>query len=98
MVEHILAWRRGDLDAARKVWDRGLGELHEYVYSESSRLHVRYKVATWLRGFIATPLMRPPFPLAHASEVLALQGLLERTRLDVIDKESVDRFISTLPR
>lgn len=42
--------------------------------------------------------MRPPFPLAHASEVLALQGLLERTGLDVIDKESVDRFISTLPR
>ncbi len=45
MIDHIQAWKRGDLHTARRIWDSGLAELHEYVYSEYSRLHIRYKAA-----------------------------------------------------
>lgn len=62
MLAHIEAFERLDLKAAREIWNGGMAQLHEYVYSEPGRLHVRYKIATWLRGLIDSPLMRAPMP------------------------------------
>lgn len=62
MFEHIQAWNRGDLVTAQKVWEGGLAQLQEYAYSDYSRLHIRYKVARWLRGAIDSPAMRAPLP------------------------------------
>ena len=92
MIDHIEAWKRGDIAEARRIWDSGLCELHEYVYSEYSRLHVRYKAACWLRGLIAEPFMRPPQPKPKAEEVHRLRELLECAGLSVIGQADSERI------
>ena len=54
MLDHIDAWKRGDVEAARKIWNGGLCELQTYQ-KETGRLHVRYKIGAWLRGLIDRP-------------------------------------------
>jgi 4-hydroxy-tetrahydrodipicolinate synthase len=93
MVDHIEAWRRGDLNAARQIWDSGLAELHEYVYSEYSRLHVRYKTACWLRGLIDNPLMRPPQPKPQPEEVRRLRELLSGAGLKIISEAASKKIL-----
>lgn len=83
MLDHIEAMRNNDLVAARKVWDGGMVRLHEYVYSEPGRLHIRYKIATWLRGLIASPRMRPPMPAPRPEEVRKLDELMRGAGLPV---------------
>ena len=61
MLDHLDAWDAKDVDKARAIWDGGLHQLHEYV-ADMGRLHIRYKTATWLRGLIPNPFMRPPMP------------------------------------
>jgi len=97
MIDHILAWRRKDIDEARKLWNSGHAELHEYVYSEFSRLHIRYKVGAWLRGFISNPFMRPPMPKPRKEEVEILYNLLSKAGLSVIDRAKADAVAKELP-
>lgn len=92
MIEHIQAWRRGDVEMARRIWKGGLQELHEYVYSEYARLHVRYKTACWLRGLIDEPWMRPPQPKPKREEVRRLRELLERAGLNLIGEAASERI------
>ncbi len=89
MIDHILAWRNGDIKEATRIWDSGLSELQEYIYAEFSRLHVRYKIATWLRGYISNPFMRPPMPKPRKEEVQRILELLVKTGLNVIDRAKV---------
>jgi len=79
MQDHIDAWRACDVVKARRIWvEGGLRDLHEYIYSDYSRLHVRYKIAAWLRGLIPSCKTRPPMPVAKPEEIETLRGLLER--------------------
>jgi len=96
MLEHILAWRKGDLKKARQIWDSGLAEIQEYVYSEFSRLHIRYKTATWLRGFISNPFMRPPMPKPRKEEVQKLKEVLSNAGLSVISDDKIKKIVKQL--
>lgn len=96
MLDHIVAWRRGDVKEARRIWDAGLAEIQEYVYSEFSRLHIRYKTATWLRGFISHPLMRPPMPKPRKEEVERLRQVFSKAGLSVIDSEKIAKITKSL--
>jgi len=91
MLEHIEAWQRGDLAETRRIWNGGMAELHEYIYSEPCRLHVRYKVAAWLRGLIDRPLMRPPMPSPRTEEIDTIRSLLEQTGIAVIERREMAR-------
>lgn len=84
MLAHIEAWRRGDVAKAREIWNKGLCELQTYVYSEPARLHIRYKIATYLRGLIASPLPRLPMPEPRPEEIENIRKLLVKTGLEVI--------------
>jgi dihydrodipicolinate synthase/N-acetylneuraminate lyase len=97
MLEHILAWRRGDWKGALKIWENGLAELQEYVYSDFARLHIKYKTATWLRGFISNPYMRPPLPKPRKEEVRVLKELLKNADMSVIDDAAIKKVTDTLP-
>jgi 4-hydroxy-tetrahydrodipicolinate synthase len=83
MLAHIRAWRHDDLAGARGIWDGGLYNLQQYIFSDSSRLHVRFKAAAWLRGYIDSPLMRPPMPAPEVEEVATLRSLLVQMGVDV---------------
>jgi 4-hydroxy-tetrahydrodipicolinate synthase len=97
MLEHILAWRRGDWKEALRIWQNGLAELQEYIYSDFARLHIKYKTATWLRGFISNPFMRPPLPKPRKEEVQRLRELLKGAELSVIDEDKVKKVTNVLP-
>ncbi len=97
MLDHILAWRRGDWREALRIWQNGLAELQEYVYSDFARLHVKYKTATWLRGFISNPYMRPPLPKPRKEEVKVLHDLLKNAGMSVIDGATMAKVVDFLP-
>lgn len=84
MLDHIEAFERNDLREARRIWDGGMARLHEYIYSEPGRLHVRYKVAAWLRGLIASPRTRSPMPNARPEEVQKTSALMQAAGIAVV--------------
>jgi len=86
MLDHLEAWKRRDFEAALKIWNSGLVQLHEYV-ADMGRLHIRYKTAAWLRGLIPNPFMRPPMPRPRQIEIDTLYELLQAAGLSVIDKK-----------
>lgn len=96
MLDHILAWRREDLVEARRIWDSGLAQIHEYVYSEFSRLHIRYKIGTWLRGFISNPFMRPPMPKPRKEEVRKFVELFTNANLNIIADDKIKKVMDSL--
>ena len=78
----------GPLNKAREVWNHGLAELHDFV-GVDGRLHVRYKLAAWLRSIIANPFMRPPNPKPSIAETLELRRRLAATGLVVRSEDEV---------
>jgi 4-hydroxy-tetrahydrodipicolinate synthase len=96
MLEHIKAWKSNDVVKARKLWNAGLANLQNYVYSDFSRLHVKYKIASWLRGLIPLPYMRPPMPKPRKLEVQTLYSLLKKNGLSVIPEKDVKKVVDTL--
>jgi len=61
MLRHIAAWQKGDVAEASRIWNSGLALLPEWMYSDYSRLHIRYKIATWLRRLIPHPYAASQF-------------------------------------
>lgn len=96
MIDHIQAWKRNDLLEARRIWNSGLEGIHDYVYSDYSRLHVRYKVGAWLRGLLPTPFMKPPQPKPKIEECQAMTRLLKNLDLDVISDKEIAKVTATL--
>jgi 4-hydroxy-tetrahydrodipicolinate synthase len=81
MLDHIEAWHRSDVVRAREVWYSGLSQLHDYIYADGSRQHVRYKLGAYVRGLIASPTMRPPLPPPFPEEVATMRRLMEKLHL-----------------
>jgi 4-hydroxy-tetrahydrodipicolinate synthase len=96
MIDHISAWKRRDVEQACRIWKSGLEDLHHYIYSDFSRLHVRYKAATWLRGLIPLPHMRPPMPKPKREEIRTLRDLLAKAGCEIIPQRDCDRVMEKL--
>lgn len=87
MLDHIDAWRAGDHGKALQIWNEGgLCDLHDYIYADYSRLHLRYKIAAWVRGVIPSPLARPPMPRPKSEEVETIYRLTEQSGIPVIPR------------
>jgi 4-hydroxy-tetrahydrodipicolinate synthase len=99
LMDHVSAWRIGDITEAMRIWSSGLSEALRYSGSGGKqRLHVRYKVATWMRGLITDPFMRPPVPKPTKEEVLLARGLLTNLGLGVILEREMNRVLEKLDR
>ena len=96
MIDHINAWKGKDIDEASRIWNGGLENLQHYVYLEYSRLHIRYKAATWLRGLIPLPFMRLPMPKPKKEEIKTLKDLLKGAGLSVIPDQDINRVMNQL--
>jgi dihydrodipicolinate synthase/N-acetylneuraminate lyase len=95
-VDHINAWKRRDITEAVRIWHSGLEHLHEFLYVPIFRLHLRYKIAAWLRGFIPHPFMRPPLPRPHQGEVAILKERLIKCGYEVIPEKDINRVTAQL--
>ncbi|RMO67301.1 dihydrodipicolinate synthase family protein [Pseudomonas syringae group genomosp. 3] len=89
MLEHISLLKQGRNEEALALWDGGLAELQEWMYSDMSRLHLRYKVASWLRGLVPHPYMRRPMPAPNQCEIDTLVKLLRGAKLELISDEKI---------
>jgi 4-hydroxy-tetrahydrodipicolinate synthase len=99
MIQHLDAMRANDLAKAREIWTTGgLRDLQEYIYQTWSRLHVRYKVAAWLRGILDTPTMRTPMPPPRKEEVETLYALFSKMDVSLIPRAQVDNYVAALKK
>jgi dihydrodipicolinate synthase/N-acetylneuraminate lyase len=98
MIDHILAWRRNDLAEARRMWNGSLRKLHEYVFGDYARLHIRFKVGSWLRGLVPEPFMRPPQPEPMGDECRIMRDKLKAAGCNVISDAAFDKVVSKLSR
>src|SRR5262249_5775399 len=88
MLDHLEAWDEKDVDNARRMWDVGLVQLHEYG-AAMGRLHIRYETATCLREHIPSPFMRSPMPKPLQHEIDALYQLLKQLGLRLIGSKEI---------
>jgi len=86
MLDHLEAWQNENVETARRVWNDRLADLFDYVY-DFSRLHIRYKLATWLRGLTPHPFMRPPMPDPKPEEAERLHALLDSAGVETIGED-----------
>lgn len=93
MLDHIDAWKANDVDKARQIWNEGgLSELHDYIYSDYSRLHLRYKIAAWVRDLIPSPLARAPMPRPKADEIKIIYALMKGAGIPVIPESQLSDY------
>jgi dihydrodipicolinate synthase/N-acetylneuraminate lyase len=88
-MDHIEAWERKDIDAARAIWNGKLGDLNLYIYGggDVKRLHNRYKIAAWLQGIIESPYMLPPMSKPRSEEIDEIERILHRCGLQTISSK-----------
>jgi len=94
MVDHVLAWRENNLDKAKTIWKSGLEEFHDYVYGDPARMHIKYKIGTWLRGLVPEPFMRPPQPRPMREEIAVMKSCIERLGLSLIHEDEINRVLN----
>ena len=94
MLQHIQTYQRGDTEAALRLWNSGLNQLHSYVYSEPSRLHIKYKLGAWLHGTIPNPVMRPPMPRPRRAEAVALRNAMQAANVHTISDDEFTEGLS----
>ena len=97
MADHISAWKSGDPMKACEIWKNGLDDLHAYIFDDFSRMHVRFKTASWLRGIMPEPFMRPPMPKPSQEEARTLRTLLGTCGLSLIDEKDMNAVMGRMP-
>lgn len=68
------------MTSVRSTYTHTVAVAHLYT----GRLHVRYKVAVWLRGLISSPVMRAPMPKPRLAEIEMIKDSLLKANLSVV--------------
>lgn len=90
MLQYLDAYEAQDFAELKKLVKDEIAPIWEYVYAGGTRIHVRYKIAVWLRGLCSHPFMRAPMPPPCQEEVDILYNLLKSTSQSLISREQVD--------
>lgn len=93
LVQHSVAWEEGDMARAKQIWNTQVMPVHEYIYADYSRLHIRYKLATWIRGLVTHPFMRPPMPEPRWEEADRIYEIIGRTGLSHISRSDFEETL-----
>jgi len=90
LLKFFDAYEAGNLQVASETIKNQISPLWEYIYQGGTRIHIRYKIAVWLRGFISHPFMRPPMPPPRKEEVETLFNIINNAGLSCIDRKTID--------
>jgi dihydrodipicolinate synthase/N-acetylneuraminate lyase len=93
MLDEYEAYRDKDWDKMAKAI-AALGPWNAFVGEGGTRIHIRYKLSTWLRGLCAHPFMRPPMPPPHIEEAKTLLGHIKNAGLSHIDEKEIEPIFS----
>lgn len=96
MIDQIEACRAGNFAEGRKIAQK-LRQLHFCIHEDKVHHHLRYKIATWLRGMISSPYMRPPMPSPEREEVFALRDILKSLGFNVISNDQIETSLANRP-
>jgi len=88
------AMEKNDLSAVGKVISTQIIPLWEYIYAGGTRIHVRYKLAAWLRGLISHPYMRPPMPPPTREEATKLYQIIKNSGLSIIGEDEFEAVLA----
>ncbi len=88
------AKEKNDLAEVGKVLSRQIIPLWEYIYEGGTRIHVRYKLATWLRGLISHPFMLPPMGPPTREEAETLYRIIEKSGLSLISRDEFENVLA----
>lgn len=88
------AKEHNDLAELSKVLSTAVLPLWEYVYAGGTRIHVRYKLAAWIRGVIPHPFMLPPMGPPHREEAETLYRLIRNSGMSCIDEETFESVLA----
>ena len=91
MQDHILAWEAGDMKSVKEIYVNKVLPLWEYIYSNPSRLHIRYKIATWIRGLIVHPFQRPPMPAPRQEEAETIYQIILKSGQSIISRSEFEK-------
>ncbi|MGH7766377.1 MAG: hypothetical protein ACREQP_02895, partial [Candidatus Binatia bacterium] len=87
------AWKRRDIAEARRILNCTL------TFTPTTRASMSgTKTATWLRGLIPSPFMRPPQPQPRKEEARSLTELLRKSGLNVIADDAIAHVVNRLKR
>lgn len=92
-IELLLALKSGDSEKAKSIWNSGLTKLWDYIYTDREgyvRLHIRYKIAAWIRGNVPHPFMRPPMPPPRKYEIDKIYELIVNAGLSHISHSELE--------
>ncbi len=93
-IEHDLAWKAGDLEKVKTIFAEQIVPIQNYIVTYSGRLHIRYKLATWIRGLIPHPFMRPPMPPPRKDEAENIYRLISDAGLTHITRSEFERVLA----
>lgn len=85
---------KNDLNELGRVLSTAVIPLWEYVYAGGTRIHVRYKLAAWIRGVISHPFMLPPMGPPHREEAETLYRLIQNSGMSCISREEFEETLS----
>ncbi|HUZ42402.1 MAG TPA: dihydrodipicolinate synthase family protein [Acidimicrobiales bacterium] len=97
-IDHFRAIQSGDPDSALKIWDSGLRQLQEFIFSEPSRFHGRCKIGGWIAGHVPHPFMRPPMPKPMPEEAETIRSLMIASGCPVIDEDPFRTVLAEISR
>ena len=96
LSEFLVSYGENDMANAEKVWTQQVQPVYNVIYGLGgySRLHIHYKIATWIRGFVSHPFMRPPMPLPRMEEIKLIYKVIEKTGLSHISEAKLEETFS----
>jgi len=94
LLKFFDAYDANDLHLAAETIKKEIQPFWTYIYLGGTRIHIRYKIACWLRGLISHPFMRPPMPPPRREEVDTLYQIIQNAGVSCIDKAVIDEVMA----
>lgn len=95
IIDHHLAWEEGDFKKLKKIVGEQLMPMDAVIYGDRSRLHIHYKIATWIRGNVPHPFMMPPMPPPRVEECEMIFKTIDKVGLSHITHSEFERVLGT---
>jgi dihydrodipicolinate synthase/N-acetylneuraminate lyase len=97
-IDLVRKWKTKNYQGALDILKSGFLDFTRYVYDDYARLHIRYKIASWLVGLMPEPFMRPPQPIPMKDEILTFKKLMTKMGTNLISDSEINAVMNRLPK
>jgi len=90
LLDLFTACENKDFEKAEYIITKQYFPLTCFVYHGGKRIHIRYKLAAWVRGLVPHPFMLPPMPPPQREEAERIWELMSGTGLSMISRKDFE--------